>query len=144
MLNHRTRGLVSYWIGVGMTLACIALVVLGHTRPSWRSEFTTGPLIWLCAGGAIAAFLGVELCTSISAGSYQPRPPRETQHPHGAQQRTNSSAVASQPPLPPSQPSPIGQQTRSSGAVRSARVLSDQSFPEPGPDVLANRLTTSQ
>jgi len=51
-----------YWIGVAMTLACLALIVAGNTELLWRFEHTGFPLAWALAGGAVLAFLAFEVC----------------------------------------------------------------------------------
>jgi threonine/homoserine/homoserine lactone efflux protein len=53
-----------YWIGVAMTVACLALVVAGNTELLSRFEHTAFPLSWAFAGGAVLAFVAFELCDS--------------------------------------------------------------------------------
>jgi len=50
-----------YWIGVVMTLTCIALVIAGNSETLHRFEHTGFPLSWALAGFAIIAFLGAEI-----------------------------------------------------------------------------------
>ena len=49
-----------YWIGVVMTLTCIALVLAGNSEALHRFEHTGLPLSWALGGVAIIAFLGAE------------------------------------------------------------------------------------
>ena len=51
-----------YWIGVVMTFAAIALVLLGNTKWGARVEHTSFPLAWKFAGIAVIAFLAGEIC----------------------------------------------------------------------------------
>jgi hypothetical protein len=51
-----------YWTGVAMTVACIALIVVGNTEFAWRLEHTGFPLSWAFAGAAMLAFLAAEVC----------------------------------------------------------------------------------
>ena len=49
-----------YWIGVAMTIACLALVLAGNTEFVWRFEHRAFPLSWAIAGIAMLAFLAAE------------------------------------------------------------------------------------
>jgi len=53
---------VWYWIGVSMTVACIALVLAGNTKLGFRLEHLDYPLSWVTAGIGVLAFLVSELC----------------------------------------------------------------------------------
>ena len=68
-------GLLLYWIGVVMTVACVCLVVTGGTEVMYRFEHWPFPLSWAFAGIAMAAFLFAELC--LSANPLPKEPPRE-------------------------------------------------------------------
>ena len=54
-----------YWIGVAMTLACFALVLVGNSELGWRFEHRGFPLSWALAGTAVLAFLAAEFCHSV-------------------------------------------------------------------------------
>jgi len=51
-----------FWMGVAMTLACIALILAGNTEMFYRLERTSFPLSWAFAGVAILEFLAAEIC----------------------------------------------------------------------------------
>lgn len=51
-----------YWIGVVMTLACVALVLAGNTELVYQFEHRYFPLSWTLAGIAVLAFLAAEFC----------------------------------------------------------------------------------
>jgi hypothetical protein len=51
-----------FWMGVVMTLACIALILAGNTETFYRLERTSFPLSWAFAGVAILEFLAAEIC----------------------------------------------------------------------------------
>lgn len=51
-----------YWIGMVMTLTCLAIIVAGNTELFYRFEHTPFPLSWAFAGLAVLAFLAAELC----------------------------------------------------------------------------------
>jgi uncharacterized membrane protein YoaT (DUF817 family) len=51
-----------FWMGVVMTLACIALILAGNTETFYRLERTSFPLSWAFAGVAIFEFLAAEIC----------------------------------------------------------------------------------
>jgi hypothetical protein len=53
-----------YWMGMVMTVACLALILAGNTEMLWRFEHTAFPLSWICAVGAVLAFVAFELCES--------------------------------------------------------------------------------
>jgi hypothetical protein len=55
-----------YWIGVLMTVACVALVAAANTELASRLERSRFPLAWVFAGTAILAFLAAELCHHAS------------------------------------------------------------------------------
>ncbi len=67
---RRKWGAAFYWIGVA--LACIAVVVAGHTKRFSLLDRFGFPLPWAFAGIAGVAFLVAELCHSIAS-----RPRRE-------------------------------------------------------------------
>ena len=75
-----------YWIGVALAVACVAVVVAGHTERFSLLERIDFPLSWAFAGMAGVAFLAAELCHSIAS-----RPRREDQS------AGNSRAVAARP-----------------------------------------------
>jgi len=77
--NRRIWSAGFYWIGVVTTLACVALVLAGHTVLGYRLEYTRVPFLWLCAGVAVFAFLAAELCHSISGNASGAQPSRPTQ-----------------------------------------------------------------
>ena len=56
-----------YWIGVALALACVAVVVAGHTERFSSLEHIAFPLSWAFAGIAGVAFLAAELCHSIAS-----------------------------------------------------------------------------
>jgi len=56
-----------YWLGVVMTLACLALIVAGNTELLYRFEHTRFPLSWALAGIAVIAFVAAELCHPADA-----------------------------------------------------------------------------
>ena len=58
---------VFYWIGVSMTFASIALVLLGNTSFFAAVQHTGFPLAWKLAIVAVLAFLGSEICHSASS-----------------------------------------------------------------------------
>lgn len=60
--NRRNWASGLYWLGVVMTLTCIALVLFGTSEAVHRFEHTDFPLSWACAGVAVLAFLAAELC----------------------------------------------------------------------------------
>jgi hypothetical protein len=51
-----------YWIGVGTTLGCLALVLAGNTDLVYRFEHVNFPLSWALAAVAVLAFLAAEFC----------------------------------------------------------------------------------
>ena len=50
------------WIGVVLTVACLAAVLAGDTELIGRFEHAALPLSWVLAGGAAIAFFATELC----------------------------------------------------------------------------------
>jgi len=64
-----TKGLYAgfYWLGLAMTLACLALILGGNTDLLYRFEHTSFPLSWVSAGIALLAFLAAELCHSTDS-----------------------------------------------------------------------------
>ncbi len=50
----------SYWIGIVMTLSCLALILAGNTELLWRFEHRGFPLSWVFGCAAILAFLVCE------------------------------------------------------------------------------------
>ena len=58
---------IFYWIGVSMTFASIALVLLGNTKWIAIVQHTSFPLAWKLAIVAVLAFLGSEICHSASS-----------------------------------------------------------------------------
>jgi len=63
-----------YWVGVSMTFASIALVLLGNTRLIATVQHTSFPLAWKLAIVAVVAFLGSEICHSGSSLNRHPEP----------------------------------------------------------------------
>ena len=55
------------WIGVVLTLSCLAVILAGNTAIVWRFEHASVPLSWVLAGAAILAFLATELCDAPSS-----------------------------------------------------------------------------
>ena len=55
-----------YWVGVALTLACLALILAGNTDLGWRLEHQAFPLSWAVAGAAVLAFLAAEYSQSDS------------------------------------------------------------------------------
>jgi len=49
-----------YWIGVLMTLVCLAFILAGNTQMAYRFEHAGFPLSWALAGLAVLAFLAAE------------------------------------------------------------------------------------
>ena len=64
-----------YWIGVALAVACVAVVVAGHTERFSLLERIRFPLSWAFAGTAGVAFLAAELCHSIAS---RPRTQKQT------------------------------------------------------------------
>jgi hypothetical protein len=58
---------IFYWIGVSMTFASIALVLLGNTKLIATVQHTSFPLAWKLAIVAVLAFLASEICHSASS-----------------------------------------------------------------------------
>jgi uncharacterized membrane protein len=56
-----------YWIGVALAVACVTVVVAGHTERFSLLEHIDFPLSWTFAGIAGVAFLAAELCHSASS-----------------------------------------------------------------------------
>jgi hypothetical protein len=52
-----------YWLGVSLSVGCVALVFSG--------DRTDTPLSWVLGGFAIAAFLAAELCHLTSDGDVE-------------------------------------------------------------------------
>jgi hypothetical protein len=69
---------IFYWIGVSMTFASIALVLLGNTKLFASVQHTSFPLAWKFAIVAVLAFLGDEICKSAS--SLPPETDRDSRH----------------------------------------------------------------
>jgi len=64
-----------YWIGVAMTLGCLALVVGGNTELFGPFEHRGFPLSWIAGCVAVVAFLAAEACgTGSSQASEAPLP----------------------------------------------------------------------
>lgn len=53
---------VLYWIGVVMTFAAIALVLMGNTKWGAQVQHTGFPLAWKFAIVAVVSFLAREIC----------------------------------------------------------------------------------
>jgi hypothetical protein len=51
-----------YWIGVAMTLACLAFVFAGNMELFWRFEHEGFPMSWAFGISAVLAFLAAEVC----------------------------------------------------------------------------------
>jgi hypothetical protein len=51
-----------YWIGIIMTLACLAFVLAGNTNLVYRFEHSRFPLSWVPAIVAMLSFLAAEFC----------------------------------------------------------------------------------
>jgi type IV secretory pathway VirB2 component (pilin) len=70
-MSTATRNWIAafYWIGVTMTLACVALVVAGNTDLFGRFEHKGFPLSWVFGGAAVLAFLAAEACHSAFSGA---------------------------------------------------------------------------
>lgn len=51
-----------YWMGIFMTLACLAFVLASNTELIFRFEHNRFPLSWGFAGLAVLAFLAAESC----------------------------------------------------------------------------------
>ena len=58
-----------YWIGVTMTLACLAFVMAGNTELLGRFEHRSFPLSWAFGGAAVLAFLAAEACHPAFPGA---------------------------------------------------------------------------
>ena len=56
-----------YWVGITMTLSCLALILAGNTDLMWGFEHRSFPLSWACAGMAILAFLMSEFGNTFVA-----------------------------------------------------------------------------
>jgi hypothetical protein len=62
-ISKRERWSVGfYWIGVVMTFATIALVLLGNTKWGAQVEHTSFPLAWKFAIVALLGFVAREIC----------------------------------------------------------------------------------
>lgn len=61
-----------YWIGMLMTLACIAFVLASNTELMFRFEHTSFPLSWAFAGLAVLAFLAAECCHATESLTSEP------------------------------------------------------------------------
>ena len=57
---------VFYWIGIAMSVACLALVLARNTELLGRFEHANIPGSWLAGAAAIAAFLVAEYRPSAS------------------------------------------------------------------------------
>jgi hypothetical protein len=53
---------VFFWMGVIMTIACLALVLAGNTEMFYRLERSSVPLSWAFGAVAIVEFLFAEIC----------------------------------------------------------------------------------
>jgi hypothetical protein len=62
--RHRTSAFYStfYWVGIAMTLACLAFIFAGNTDLLWRFEHSGFPLSWVFGAIAIVSFLAAESC----------------------------------------------------------------------------------
>jgi hypothetical protein len=69
---------VFYWIGVWMTLASVALVLLGNTKWVATVQHTSFPLAWKSAIVAVLAFLAGEICQAAS--SFNREKDHDSQH----------------------------------------------------------------
>jgi len=58
---------IFYWVGVSMTFASIALVLLGNTKLIATVQHTSFPLAWKLAIVAVITFLASEICHSASS-----------------------------------------------------------------------------
>lgn len=67
MTGRNRLASVFYWIGVLMTFASIALVLLGNTKWVATVQHTSFPLAWKFAIVAVIAFLADEVCGSSSS-----------------------------------------------------------------------------
>lgn len=67
MISRGRLASVFYWIGVSMTFASIALVLLGNTRLIATVQHTSFPLAWKLAIVAVLGFLASEICHSASS-----------------------------------------------------------------------------
>jgi hypothetical protein len=63
-VGHQSVGFftVLYWIGIFMTLACLALILASNTDLGYAFEHIRIPLSWMLAGIALFAFVAAELC----------------------------------------------------------------------------------
>ena len=68
-VRNWTAGLYAgfYWIGVIMTVVCVALALAGNTDLIYRFEHSRFPLSWIAAGVAMLAFLAAEFCPTPDA-----------------------------------------------------------------------------
>jgi hypothetical protein len=64
---RRKWGAGFYWIGVVLAVACVAVVVAGHTERFSLLERIDFPLSWAFAGIAGVAFLAAELCHAMAS-----------------------------------------------------------------------------
>ena len=60
---------IFYWIGVTMTLACLAFVFAANTELAGRFEHRGFPLSWAFGVAAIIAFLAAEASHTASVGT---------------------------------------------------------------------------
>jgi len=82
MMSRGRLASVFYWIGVSMTFASIALVLLGNTKILATVQHTSFPLAWKLAIVAVLAFLGSEICHSTSSLNRRPEPDSRRQLEH--------------------------------------------------------------
>jgi hypothetical protein len=68
-VRTRTAGLYAgfYWIGIIMTIACVAVVLAGNTDLIYPFEHSRFPTSWVFAGVAILSFLAAEFCHAVES-----------------------------------------------------------------------------
>jgi hypothetical protein len=73
MMNTARRSWIAafYWLGVTMTLGCLALVVAGNTDLVGRFEHKGFPLSWAFGVAAVVAFLAAEASHTAFSGATQ-------------------------------------------------------------------------
>jgi hypothetical protein len=65
--NRQKATLTFYWIGISMSVLCVALACMRNTELLGRFEHTGFPLSWAAGLMAILAFLASEYCDPVPA-----------------------------------------------------------------------------
>jgi len=70
--NRQRTTFTLYWMGITMSVLCVALTCMRNTEPVGRFEHAGFPLSWAAGVMAIIAFLAAEYCEPVPAR--QPAP----------------------------------------------------------------------